>query len=247
MRNILVGLLFVFYTVVGVAAEEYNPQQYIEIFSNPNIIQKQQAIQTLEWAGLSDPRIFDLLEKDLLENYKTAESGALIRALNWVARGLSFSGNEKYIPTLEAVAEDGAHRNLRKFGKQGLEDLQKYKAWNALINPNHANIKAGYPSQQERFKNMLRSDNYELIRIAAKRIHRDHLYEHAMLDIAAATIEKYYQKVDDDLSIDAIAWVLRATAGSADPKYKPLIEKVAAEAENKKLRKNANKYLDYYG
>lgn len=245
MNRLLTASLLIFCSTF-IWGEDYSPNDYIEIFSKSSIIQKTDAIQTLEWAGLSDPKIYDLLEKDLLENYETAESAELIRALNWVARGLSFSGNEKYIPTLEAVAKKGVHRNLRKFGTVGLEDLQKYKVWNPVINPNHNNIAAGYPPNQVRFINMLKSDDYELIRLAAKRIQRDQLYDHQYLDVLASVIQNHYQKVDDKLSVDSVAWAVRALAGAADPKYKAMIEDIAANAENKNLRKYASKYLAYY-
>lgn len=227
-------------------AADMQPQDYIEAFTKLSILQKPEKVEPLEWAGLSDPKIFDLLEKDVLDNYKTADSSGLIKALNWEVRGLGFSGNEKYIPTLQAVAKDGVHRNLRKYAEQAIADIGNYKQWNPLINPNHNNTNVAYPSDKQRYVNMLNSGNYELMRIAAKRIHWEHLYEHDILDVTAKAVEAYYQQANDDLSIDSVAWMVRAVAGSKDPKYKPLVENVAANAENKKVKKYAKKYLSYY-
>lgn len=245
MKNIFVLLLSAV-LAVSAQASDLKPQDYLDAFSKSSILQKQKTIEPLAWAGLSDPRIFDPLEKDLLDSYQTADSGNLVDALSWAAKGLAFSGNEKYRPTLSTVANEAANKKLRKYARQSLEELDDYKKWNPLINPNHKSAKAEYPSEKQRFKNMLQSGNDELIRIAAKRIHYEGSYDRDLLDVAAKTLEERYSKASDSLSVDAMAWLLKAIAGSADLKYKAQIENIRDSAGNKRVRKYAKKYLQYY-
>ncbi len=227
-------------------ARDLTPANYIEAFSSGSIIEKQKTIESLAWAGLSDPKIFDLIEKDLLDNYATADDGNMVRALNWAARGLAFSGNEKYNATLAKVAEGAKHKKLRKHAQNSLAELREYSVWNPLINPSNASG-SDYPNDAERYKIMLQSGNFEVIRLAAKRIHHEGVYSQDVLDVTMATIEKYYQNVDDDdTALDAMAWTAKALAGSKDLKYKPFIESIATNANNKKMRKYATKYLNYY-
>lgn len=245
------SLVFIFSFTLSILstlsfAKDYTAQDYVKELSKSSVILKIPAIQTLEWAGLSDPKVFDKLEADVLKNYQNTDSAEVIKALGWALRGLSFSGNEKYLPTLEKVAVDGGHRNLRKHAKKSVEVLRKYKDWNPMINPHHNNIDAGYPSKTQRYSNMLKSGEYELMRIAGKRIAREQVFDKKVLSIAAQSVQEYYPKVSDTLSVDSVAWVMRALASSTDPSYKPLIEEVFTKTEDKKLRRHAKKYLAYF-
>lgn len=240
------ALIILSIVMTATQASELKPEDYFNTFSQKTILQKDKTIESLAWAGLSDPRIFDLLEKDLLDNYKTADSKNLLDALSWAAKGLAFSGNDKYRSTLSTVADQAGHKKLRKYAGQSLQMLDDYKKWNPVINANHADYTAAYPSEKQRFKNMLQSGEHELIRIAAKRIHYAGHYDQDLLDIAADTLEDQYPKVNDSLSVDAVAWLIKAIAGSTDPKYKALIEKIRDTAENKGVRKYAKKYVKYY-
>lgn len=245
MKNLFILAILAIMTI-SAQARDLKPEDYVDTFSNKPLLQKDKTIESLAWAGISDPRIFDLLEKDLLDNYQTADSKNLIDVLSWTAKGLAFSGNEKYRSTLSGVASGAKHKKLRKYAEQSLAELDSYKKWNPVINSNHDNINAEYPSDKQRFKNMLQSGDYELIRIAAKRIHYEGNYDQDLLDIAAKVLEENYKNASDALSVDTVAWLLKAIAGSAEPTYKPLIVSVRDTTGNKRIRKYANKYLKYY-
>ena len=60
--------------------------EYIQIFTDGNSQQQTQAAKDLAWAGLSDPRLFDLIEQSLLEKYLTVENKYAVDDTAWLAR-----------------------------------------------------------------------------------------------------------------------------------------------------------------
>ena len=109
-----------------------------------------------------------------------------------------------------------------------------------------AGIGLPYPTTSQRLKNMLDSNDMELIRVAAKRMYLSRMSDHELISTASKLIEKHYQSDGDKVFIDTVAWLCKAVANSKNPQYKPLIERVSTSANNKKLRNYARKYLNYY-
>lgn len=228
------------------AAEPATPQEYVAVFQSGLPIEQEKAAQSLEWAGISSPQLFDLVEAKVLEVLPKATDKVNINYAAHLTKALAFSGNEKYRPTIEKVIKDAPTKKLKKYATIALEQLPTYASWNPLIAP-QAWPEFEHPSLNQRLANMLNSGNVELVRMGAKRIHYTHNYQPELLALLNSNIETNYQQQLDALGIDSTAWACRALAGSRVPDYKPTIAKVAAGAKQKKLRGYAKKYLNYYG
>jgi hypothetical protein len=240
---VIVGLCQVATAAPGQGAEIGH---YVEVFSGAPRIQQKQACQALQWAGLSDPRIFDLVENNLLAAYKQVDDRDDVDYAAWLSKALAFSGQDKYRGTLSEVAANGGHRNLRKHAAKALEELDNYRRWNPVLAS-----RAGYATDQSdaanRLAAMLRSGEKGLQRAAAGRIHHGHLYDSYLLN----TLEQAVQPAlatdwSDKADIDAVAWMLRALAGAGKPEYRATLERAAASAGNGKVRKYAASYLKKY-
>lgn len=229
-----------------VHAEQETPDEYVKIFQSGSPIQQEKAAQTLEWAGLSSPKLFDLIEAKALEKLPAAKDKVNINYVAHLTKALAYSGNEKYRPTIEKIIAEAPHRKLAKHATQALASLSLHGKINPLIAPK-AWPEHAHPSYNQRILNMLASGNGELMRMAAKRIHFTQNYQPEFLAQLNKMIESNYQQSLDSLGLDATAWMCRALAGSRVVEYKPTIEKVANEAKAEKLAKYAKKYLSYYG
>ena len=231
---------------VGVAtAREFKPDDYLQAFEHYSFADEE-AVRALELAGLSDAHIFDPLEEYVLQYHGNSDDKDIIRGVMFALEGLSFSGNTQYRAAIEKAAFEGSHKKVKQAAAQALTALDQYAVWNPLINPHYNNYRAGYPGVKQRLQNMLGSGEDTLMLIAARRVYAERWFDLALLDTAAQSIEQYYLLVDDDASLDAMVWLMRATAGSRQRKYQSLLEKVMETTNNPDLRKYARKYLRYF-
>ncbi len=95
-----------------------------------------------------------------------------------------------------------------------------------------AQLSGGIPSQQIR---------------TAKSITNEQLFSDAIL----STLEMQLRHASDEplstrIELEAAAWMCRALANSADPRYLPFLKDLGNEAANKKLRKYAKRYVRKY-
>lgn len=228
------------------AAQRVDVQHYIDVFSGKPRVQQRQACESLQWAGLSDTRVFDLVEKNLLASYRQINDREDTDYNAWLCRALAFSGQEKYRATLQEVAANGGHRNLRNHAAKALLELDQYKRWNPIL-ASRAGYVAGKSDEVNRLGAMLRSGEKGLQLAAARRIHFGQLYDSWLLDtlheVVKPALSTDWSDKDD---IDAVAWMLRALAGPAKVEYRSTLEQAASSAANRKVRKYAADWLKKY-
>lgn len=215
-------------------------EAYVRIFSGDASLHSD-ASDTLAWKGLSDPRLFDVIEQRLLVDAKAARNDR--QEKNRVARylrDLGFSGQSKYIPTIKQFVSDDVYE---RYAKAALEDLPDYQRWNPII-ANRATFDPKFSDDTNRVLNMLRADDLMLKRLGAKRVFFKHR-EPEVLELLAQELKANHHKADRSTA-DAVAWMVKALGQPLLAKYKPLIEEVAASAREDKVIKHANKVLELY-
>lgn len=221
------------------------PDDYVKVFQSGSPFEKQKAAETLAWAGISSPKLFDLIEQDLEKSLAMATTKPAIDYSAWLTKALAFSGNSKYRATIQKVIAEAPHKKLKKHAMNALKELDQYAKLNPMIAPKGW-PEFAHPSLQQRYLNMLDSNDTELMRLAAKRIHYTQNYQADLLSALSRKIESNYKLPMDNDRMDSIAWMCRALAGSRNMELRSTLEKVAAEASNKKLRSYAAKYLTQY-
>ncbi len=219
---------------------------YIEIFESNNSYQQIATAKKLEWSGFSEPRLFDPIEKTLLNNYTSSHDKESIDHMSWLCKALAYSGNKKYLATLELVKANGSHRKLKKYAQKSIAVLHNYSRLNPYIlqtnqwNPNWSNT-------LNRTQSMLQSPELQLKRLAAKLIYSRGLYDKVILEqLQQQLLDNYLLKPNDKLFVDTWAWAAKALAASGQTQYHNTIERVATSAESKKLRKYAKRYQKDY-
>lgn len=220
--------------------------QYIKIFNEGYVPQKHLAAEQLEWLGESDPRIYDKIEKELLDRYEVATNGHEIKYQVALTRALGFSGNKQYRATLDKLSNNKKNRHVRKHAVQSLELLERHIIWNPIIS-DKSKFKKGKPECVNRFANMLHSDNLELNRLAAKRIIRDRIYDTYLLDLTSKALERAAATESlDRLGADSIAWLMKVLTSTIDEKYVAVVQNVADNSSHKKIKKLGAKYIKEY-
>lgn len=241
MRILVTALLalIVWSEASGRSLEE-DVAEYVQIFSGDKS-RHSDAADTFAWMGLSDPRIFDLIEKRILEEHDSVryDRNEKNRVARYI-RSLGFSGQTKYLPTIQRFKKDNVYE---RYAKAALEDLTRYQKWNLIIS-NRATFDSRLSDDDNRVMNMLRSNDILLKQVAAKRIYFGN--QHAtLLDMLAAEARIHYSSTDPRYS-DAIAWMLKALGKSRKPEHIPLLEEARLNARDPKIQRYAQVALDYF-
>ena len=71
--------------------KEKEIDELVKVFSLPFIMKQHVAAEKLAYLGHSDPRIFDLIEKQLLDSYLSLSDEYEIDWASWLAKALGFS------------------------------------------------------------------------------------------------------------------------------------------------------------
>jgi len=226
-------------------AQEYTVETYQEIFKGDNQFKQKEAIESLTIAGLSDPAIFDALEAKLLASLPQATEKNAIDYSAWLVKGLAYSGNDKYSETINKIVNGDYPKKLKKYAGQALENITIYKKWNAIL-ADKSQYTADQSQQNNAFANALRSDDLELMRLAAKRIMDDRQYDDFILAVLSNELKTPRLMADDKLAIDTYANMAKALASSGNTAYRDVIENMATTSSNKKLKNYAESYLKKY-
>lgn len=244
MKKIVALLMCLAFSSSAVAASiDEDVEHYVKIFSGERS-QHSAAADTLSWMGLSDPRLFNIIERLVRSDFKEAwndraESNRVARYI----RALGFSGQSKYEATIKGFEND---RIYGRFSTAALEDLNSYEKWNPIIS-DRATFDAKYDDDVNRVANMLRADDLLLKRVGAKRVYFRHQDE-VLLDLLAQDIKRNYTVVDPRTTgspeADSVAWMVKALGNTGNLKYRSLLLEVAANAKDPAVRRHAAEALD---
>ncbi|NMH66297.1 hypothetical protein [Shewanella salipaludis] len=227
------------------SAGEFTPESYRAVFQGDSQFRQKQAIEALAMAGLSDPAIFDALEARLIASLPEATDKTAVDYSAWLVKGLAYSGNDKYLGTIDSLIHGSYPKKLRKYAKQARANLSQYKVWNAILtDKSHYDI--GQSQSNNLYANALHSNELELMRMAAKRLMEESKYDDFMLSQLSSELQAQRLLSNDKLAIDTYAHMAKALASSGNVKYRPVIADIAANAPQKKLRNYAAKYMKSY-
>lgn len=219
---------------------------YIKTFKGSDFRAQKNAIDELTYAGISDPRLWDVVEAELLSDYLSDNKYTVDRAA-WLAKALATSGNGKYKATLQKVLESDAHRTIIKWAGKSLDRLDEYKVYNNIISSGLASTDVQNLGAL-RVKNMLGSDDYFLLTLAGKRLTYAHSSDTELLNLAHAQLMKLYPKVGNssDEGENALSWLIRGLGASGDTKYISDLKTISKNSDSGKVRRWAKKVLKQY-
>jgi len=241
MRTVLAVLLSLSVSGAVAASLEEDVQKYVGIFSGDKSGHVS-AAQSLQWVGISDKRVFDLVEQRLKADADAVRNDRVEKdRAAWYLRALGWSGDRKYEPTISSFQGD---RTYERYAKSALAEMPRYEKWNPIIS-NRATFDPKLSDDANRAMNMLTSDDLQLKLLGTKRILNGSHREEQLLDRLAQDVKAGYTKGGDAETTEAIASMLRALGSSRNPKYVELLEE-AAKSSDRKIRNGAAAGLRYY-
>jgi len=234
MRKLLLTLLCL-PALAAAASLEDDVQALVQTFSGDKG-DHVPAVRTLAWMGISDARVFDVVEQRLKADADAArgERREADRVAHYL-RALGFSGNAKYMPTLQSYVGD---RTYERAANNALRDFPSYQKWNAIIS-NRASFDAKLSDDVNRVMNMLAAEDIPLKGLGARRIYHAPHHDEVLLERLAQEAKANYAKSPDPEAADAIAWMLKALGSARNPKYAALLEDAVKGAPDRKIRNGA--------
>jgi hypothetical protein len=245
MARIMKGFFATVFAGLAIGASAATPeddlQRYIAVFED-DLGNHDKAVDDLAWKGISDTRLFDIIEDRLHEDAQTARRRNK-RDRNHVARmikALGFSGQSKYEPSISRYASDRAYRS---HAERALSNLRLYAKWNPVI-ADRSTWEPAYSDDVNRVRNMLSSNDIGLQTLGAKRVHFGHPAEPVLLDLVSQRLLECYKTVADAEGVEAAGWMVNGLGKAGDQKYRVVLKEVADGAASDKLRSRAAKALD---
>ncbi|AWF82903.1 hypothetical protein BTJ40_19920 [Microbulbifer sp. A4B17] len=199
-------------------------------------------------AGLSDERLFDVVEQVLLEKHQANMTFAqrddqVISQIVNLLRTLSSSGNTKYSSTISKIMRESGNRAIRNRAKHVLTKFSFYQKRNALMQNMDGHIDTN-SLHTTRLLNLLNSNDMIMQRFAAEEVVRDGTAEVAIQEWFYKAIEKDVRQPVDKLHIDTLAWYCKALGTVNKNEYKEFLSSIANDRNvHRKIRRHVKKIL----
>ncbi len=222
---------------------EQDVDRYVAMF-NGDASRHPASAESLGWMGLSSERLFDSIEKRLLQDAPALDLRKIKierQRVAWYIRALGYSGQPKYKPTIERFLED---RDYLVYSKNALRDQPIYQRWNPQIS-DRAKFDASQSDDVNRAMNMVRSDDFRLKELGAKRVYYGNARAKPLYELLAAEIRANYLR-DDNTIADPLAWMIKALASSRDVAYKALVEEIIEKAPHAHVVRHARSAASDY-
>ncbi|HEX5055471.1 MAG TPA: hypothetical protein VFX02_03135, partial [Gammaproteobacteria bacterium] len=191
----------------------------------------------LQWSGISDVALYDLIEQRLNEILvRKIRGGDDLEIASWYAKGLAASGMDKYLTVMRRMASTRQPK-LAHYAEESMSRIESYKKWNPIIS-DEKNFHPDQPLQVNRFANMLKSGDSELKLMALKRMRYEHIYSEYLLDIVRDDLMAGYKSADaTSAGIEVFESETGVLGDSRNMKYHDSLEQVYSETKDRpKLR-----------
>ena len=230
----------------GLKDANYIPQTVVDdyiarlLVENPK--EKIAAYKNITLAWLNSEKLFDELEKELLQRYIKDDSKA-VKELVWAAKALASSGLMKYETTINLVSNEAGSKKLRKKVAKLIPYFHT-RTEKAKIVHDASTMSPNEGWEVNQLANMITSDDIKLRKYAVKNVYQRFIGNEFLLNLLAAVAENEammvrYRYMDNS---DFYAWVCRVLGMSKNIKYKALLEKLSQHAVSEVVKKYANEF-----
>tara|TARA_R110002050_G_scaffold137968_3_gene261680 strand:- start:1621 stop:2520 length:900 start_codon:yes stop_codon:yes gene_type:complete len=206
-----------------------------------------------------------LLANIIKQEYETAPTNR-IDALSWGCRALGATSDSQYLPLLQSIYQSKvAHKKLKKYASKAYQSLLK-TTQAVMVNDNTVPIERKTSESNNNLYLSARGNIDNLIPKASLTANQRQIFaiakgewqaiKYIVLQLRAAKkqgtteitvydalgqflVEMYAYNLDNQ-KIDVLAWICRTLGESKNGRYKTLLQNIANQVSNKKLRNYAS-------
>lgn len=240
LRKTIITLVFILAYGNAIAFE--NKEAQIDFVLNQmqsaSQDRKEQILERLQWSGLSDSRLYDVFETDLLahyqEKYPEDEQASLMA---YEVRALGYSGNLKYQKTLSLLASEAQNSRLKRHAKKAKRDLELFNEMQRKL-AQVALENEGLSFEAWTYMRMLETDDSFTQRLAARAMYHEHQSNKALLSLAAEKLKAVYMDESlDKQEQDTAAWISKVLKQHSG--YETFLKEVAENTPHRKISRYA--------
>lgn len=152
----------------------------------------------------------------------------------WWTKALATSGNETYRATFERIYQEADNRNLKRHAKDSLAKLSMYANKQKIKSTGGGSSLKGLPAKAREYVLSIQSGDPRLQVDGAKRIIKAGYSDERIYNaVEKVLLAEFNNSGGDRHKMDAMAWLCKCLGSSGNAKYRPTLEKVAAEGPRK--------------
>lgn len=244
----VISALLLASSAMAYTTDDERIDDYLNTLATAGVDTKVTMLNRMQWAGITSPRFYDEVEKQLLEVYKNRNlSHMQVKLASYQVRSLGYSGNEKYRETLNTLKKDAFTPKIKTHATRALRDIGNFAAWNRAIANSSFEVK-GKSAEVTTYMKMLNEDDVLVQRLAARAMFHEKQRDADLLALAAdklILLSKQPGRLNSDEQ-DTAAWLCKAIGQSGETIYIDLLRQVIADTSYGKIKRHASKFTSQY-
>lgn len=230
----------------GISSYDYIPsdviQSYILEVQSNDIKQRLNTYKKLSSIWVNNEELYNTIAANINQQLNIIDKASVNEMIE-ATKVLALSGLPQNKAVIKAIAENAASEDLKKYAAKATQLLSEREELAAIVHDTKAMVpELDWKSNQ--LINMLMSDNAKLRSYAIKDIYRTQLNNTAVLDVVSYQLEKesLAERFRTWKHNDFYAWSCRVLGSSGNKTYKLVLDTVATQAVNPKVRDYAKKF-----
>lgn len=193
---------------------------------------------------LQDQLLYQKIADLLKVGYRQKPENNHTDEMAWMCKALAASGDPAYRGLLDEIAANAPSAKLRKYAEQSSGLIDRYAQRRKILSTTD-DWDDDLSTTENKLISMLKSDDIDLRRDAARTIVRTFTVHEKVYSITAATLTDMSTNFQsNNLYVDTMAWLCKALAASHNVKYAEVLEQIIDTTQNSKLRAHASKALN---
>jgi len=219
--------------------------KYLSMLESSDMKTRTDAAKLISRSGLTDPLLFDTIEKKLLQGYTQKQGNQkYMDEMAWYCKALASSGNPVYEETLRKVAQTTTNKNLKRHSTNSIDQIQVSAKRNQIMRQPVAKGN-NLTSRENEIISMFMSDDPEMMRNAAKMTYRHPFSGNAVYDVIGERLLNLSSQSAGNRNLtDSLSWMCKALGASGMAKYRETLTRVIETSSNPKLEKYARQSLN---
>jgi hypothetical protein len=214
-----------------------------EALASGSSVQRTQIAKIITNAGIEDQGLYEKIAALLRDGYPKGFESDHVDEMSWLCKALAASGDPRYKALLQEIAEKAPSFKLQHYAKESKHLIGEYADRMRIMNSTET-WDDNLNHEENRLANMLKSDNIQLKKDAAKTVVRSimvHKKIFEIIDVELLGMQGNKRTRGED--IDTMAWMCKALAVSGDARYAETLKQVMAGTMDIKLKTAASKAL----
>ncbi|WP_018278037.1 hypothetical protein WKI13_21140 [Teredinibacter turnerae] len=198
------------------------------------------AYKQLQWAGLTDARIYDPLQQEIEKRLPAINDKQDVDEVAWLIKFLAISGNYRYLPFMQTIVNDTRNDKILQHTHIGIANLHVYVTWNKVLNRNLQLAPAGQ-LQAQRVYNMLSGPYLPLQANGAKKLVQENIVNPQITELAFSLLNQYGMTADNRDEVNLTIWLARYLVAHGGEEGIARVKQLKDSAASRKVRKYLRK------